>query len=174
MYFCKMLRICVDNGLEFNKNALKRSWKVLEFCGWDLLLTLIIIFLRNSNLKEILFLLWYCFLPPYCYKVLHMPQQHSFHIIHVQIFVAIAMLELGWKQFKHIFIKLQLGWKKHLIMKLAPDQQDSEINSLWPSDVIWWQRSGSTLAQVMASCLTAPSNYLNQCWLIISEVQWHS
>ena len=26
----------------------------------------------------------------------------------------------------------------------------------------------------MACCLTAPSHYLNQCWLIISEVPWHS
>ena len=48
------------------------------------------------------------------------------------------------------------------------------VNSLWPSDVIWWHRSVSTLAQVMACCLTAPSHYLNQCWLIISEVLWHS
>ena len=32
----------------------------------------------------------------------------------------------------------------------------------------------STLAQVMACCLTAPSHYLNQCWLIFSKVQWHS
>ena len=48
------------------------------------------------------------------------------------------------------------------------------FNSLWPGDAIWWQRSGSTLAQVMACCLTAPSHYLNQCWLIISEVQWYS
>ena len=48
------------------------------------------------------------------------------------------------------------------------------LNSLWPSDTIWHQGSGSTLAQVMACCLTAPSHYLNQCWLIISEVQWHS
>ena len=39
---------------------------------------------------------------------------------------------------------------------------------------IWQQRSGSTLAQVMACCLTAPSHYLNQCWLIISKVLWHS
>ena len=31
------------------------------------------------------------------------------------------------------------------------------VSSLWPSDIIW--------------CLTAPSHYLNQCWLIISEVQ---
>ena len=43
-----------------------------------------------------------------------------------------------------------------------------------PSDAIWRQRSGSTLAQVMAWCLTAPSHYLNQCWLIISKVLWHS
>ena len=44
------------------------------------------------------------------------------------------------------------------------------VNSLGPSDAIWRQRSGSTLAQVMACCLTAPSHYLNQCWLIISKV----
>ena len=48
------------------------------------------------------------------------------------------------------------------------------LNLFWPSDTIWRQRSGSTLAQVMACCLTAPSHYLNQCWRIISEVQWHS
>ena len=48
------------------------------------------------------------------------------------------------------------------------------INSLRPSDTIWWHRSGSTLVQVMACCLTAPSHYLNQCWLIISKVLWHS
>ena len=33
-------------------------------------------------------------------------------------------------------------------------------------------RSGSTLALAMACCLMAPSHYLNQCWLIISEIQW--
>ena len=48
------------------------------------------------------------------------------------------------------------------------------FNSLWPSDAIWRQKSGSTLAQVMACCLTAPSHYLNQCWFIISKVLWHS
>ena len=51
---------------------------------------------------------------------------------------------------------------------------ETMFNSLWPSDAIWRQRSGSTLAQVMACCLTAPSHYLTQCWLIISKVQWHS
>ena len=48
------------------------------------------------------------------------------------------------------------------------------LNTLWPSDIIWWQGSRSTLAQAMACCLTAPSHYLNQCWLMISEVLWHS
>ena len=33
-------------------------------------------------------------------------------------------------------------------------------------------RFGSKLAQLMARCLTAPNHYLNQCWLIISEVLW--
>ena len=46
--------------------------------------------------------------------------------------------------------------------------------SLWPSDAIWWHRYGSTLAHVMACCLTAPSHYLNQCWPIVNMVQWHS
>ena len=39
---------------------------------------------------------------------------------------------------------------------------------------IWWLRSGSILTQVMACCLTAPSHYLNQCWLVINKVLWHS
>ena len=45
---------------------------------------------------------------------------------------------------------------------------------LWPRNTMWQHRSGATLAQVMACCLTAPSHYLTQCWLIISKVQWHS
>ena len=48
------------------------------------------------------------------------------------------------------------------------------LNSLWPSDVIWRQGSMSTLAQVVACCLTAPSHYLNQCWLMISDVLYHA
>ena len=49
----------------------------------------------------------------------------------------------------------------------------SGFNTLWPSDdAVWWYGTGSTLAQVMACCLTAPSHYLNQCWLFISGVQW--
>ena len=48
------------------------------------------------------------------------------------------------------------------------------FNSLGPSDAIWRQWSWTTLAQVMACFLTAPSHYLNQCWLIIRGVLWHT
>ena len=58
----------------------------------------------------------------------------------------------------HKYYRLALSW----------------VNSLWPSNVIWWQGSRSTLAQVMACCLTAPSHNLNQCWLMISEMLRHS
>ena len=47
---------------------------------------------------------------------------------------------------------------------------EHQLNSLKPSDLIWRNSSGSILAQVMACCLTAPSHYLNQSWLIISKV----
>ena len=48
------------------------------------------------------------------------------------------------------------------------------VNSLWPGDAIWRHRSVSTLVQVMACCLMAPSHYLNQYWLIKSRNEWHS
>ena len=44
------------------------------------------------------------------------------------------------------------------------------INLLRCSDVIWEHRSGSTLAQVMTCCLTAPSHFLNQCWHIVNGI----
>ena len=47
----------------------------------------------------------------------------------------------------------------------------SELNSLWPSDIVWQHRSGSTLTQVMACCLMAQGHYLSQCWLIIIDQQ---
>ena len=61
------------------------------------------------------------------------------------------------------------AWCKFALIVLM-----SAIDSLWPRNTIWRHRSGSTLVQVMACCLTAPSHYLNQCWLIISKVQRHS
>ena len=48
------------------------------------------------------------------------------------------------------------------------------VSSSWPSDAIWRQRYGSTSVQVMACCLMAPTHYLNQCWLTMNKVLWHS
>ena len=39
-------------------------------------------------------------------------------------------------------------------------------HALWPSGAIWHHWSWSTLVQVMAWCLMAPSHYLNQSWLM--------
>ena len=64
-------------------------------------------------------------------------------------------------------------WISNFIQHI-PQQSQAKFNSLWPSAVIWRQGSRSTLAQVMAWCLMAPSHYLNQFWLIISEALWHS
>ena len=36
---------------------------------------------------------------------------------------------------------------------------------MWPGDAIWLWWSWSTLVQVMTCCLTAPSHYLNHCWV---------
>ena len=66
----------------------------------------------------------------------------------------------------------QAHWITRLIIPLSGPQY--QLNSLWPSDSIWRHGSGSTLVQVMACCLMAPSHYLNQCWLLKREVRWHS
>ena len=65
--------------------------------------------------------------------------------------------KLVWVQYKYIETSMQC-----------------RINSLGPSDAIWWHRSKPTLVQVMACCLMAPSHYLNQCRLIINKFQRHS
>ena len=57
---------------------------------------------------------------------------------------------------------------------LKAADQGIHIKSLCHNDVIRQHGSGSTLPQLMAYCLMAPGNYLGWCWLIISEVLWHS
>ena len=58
--------------------------------------------------------------------------------------------------------------------RVEVDVSSSSGCLLWHNDAIWWHRSGSISVQVMVCCLTAPSHYMNQCWLIISEILWHS
>ena len=55
---------------------------------------------------------------------------------------------------------------------------DLKITNMRPQThlqgTVWRHRTGSTPTQAMACCLMAPSHYLNQRWLIISDVLWHS
>ena len=48
-----------------------------------------------------------------------------------------------------------------------------QMQLLTPIDAIWRHGTWTTLVQIMICCLTAPSHYLNQCWLIPSQAQWH-
>ena len=82
--------------------------------------------------------------------------------------IILILFDAVYVWLKHIFLRNVGFFSQSLVDQIC------HIKSLWPNDAIWWQRSGSTLAQVMACCLTAPSHYLNQCWLTISKVHWHS
>ena len=64
-----------------------------------------------------------------------------------------------------IRIQKKLAWRFHAI--------SWHVIPLWLTDTIWRHRFGSTVAQIMVCCLTAPSYHLNQQWLLISE-QWCS
>ena len=74
------------------------------------------------------------------------------------------------------FVMSSVQWhQSHYLSQISlKSPRGPWVNSLGPSDAIWHWRSWSTLVQVMACCLMAPSHYLNQCWLIISQVLWHS
>ena len=49
-----------------------------------------------------------------------------------------------------------------------------KVNPSCPTDTIWRRKSGPTLAQEMACCLTGSRQYLNQCRLITSAVLFYS
>ena len=71
-----------------------------------------------------------------------------------------------WPSLFHCVKSLQLvaGWNLWVPISqwVAMTWVDSTRRGL-----VMRQRSESTLAQVMACCLTVPSYYLNQCWLIL-------
>ena len=59
----------------------------------------------------------------------------------------------GWMEYSLIICTWHLMYFFHYFI------------SLRTTDAICWHRHWSTLAQVMACCLTAPSHNLNHCWL---------
>ena len=62
-----------------------------------------------------------------------------------------------------------MAWNHHADVGWSVDVRSEmlweTLNSLWPSDILWRHRSESTLALVMACCMTASILYLKQCWL---------
>ena len=81
--------------------------------------------------------------------------------------------------------KMRLGYCTSILQRLQSCFQRCFQSCKWQSFfflhkiiVAYWShmahRSGSILAQIIACCLMTPSHYLNQCWLLISEVFWHS
>ena len=93
--------------------------------------------------------------------------------------------ELGNFILKLLLHLLGANELRQLINAVINHGKDQERILVFPVDNIWkytssyltilttsdWRhRSGSTLVQVMACCLTATSHYQNQCWLIFKGV----
>ena len=83
------------------------------------------------------------------------------------------LTQISVATWRHSGVKMGIHlWR--MSFPLHPPGISSFINSLGPNDAICCWGSWSTLVQVMACCLTAPSHYLNQCWLIINKGLWYA
>ena len=127
----------------------------------------------------------------FCFSVLISTKfwfRHDFFILHRRLIrnSAIRFIDMsvpGYSRHLDVVTFSHILTSRDLCGTFSPDTRNQMMkaivypmggnhffNSLWPSDTIGWYRSGSTLAQV----LTATSHYLNQCWLLIRKVLWHS
>ena len=66
-------------------------------------------------------------------------------------------------------LSIRIGFIIYAVWPTCPWMAAPAI-SLWGSDAMWRRRSSSSLVQVMACCLTAPSHYMKQCYLQCSFV----
>ena len=78
-------------------------------------------------------------------------------------FIVITIVLLAWLQTFWLEDDNNLMSVKNT--ELPANTSTCSLDSLWHSNAIWWHRSESTLAQVMACCLMASSHCLNQCWI---------
>ena len=72
---------------------------------------------------------------PQQFLVIHVIEKWNFHCI----WIANGKLILKWATGTTLFSNFMVGWNT--------DNSENYICSLWPSDAIWWHKSGSTLAQ---------------------------
>ena len=84
---------------------------------------------------------------------------HSHYLAEVITLCYTCWAELGSASILHSWVG-QLMWGRLMTSWYA-------VNSLWPGDAIWCHRSGSTLNQIMACCLTgAVSHKTHELWII--------
>ena len=72
---------------------------------------------------------------------------------------------------KFSFKKMNL---KYCLQNIINFFRPQYVNSLWLIEAAWHRRTCLIFVQLMPCCLAAPNHYLNQWWLIISEVFRHS
>ena len=71
------------------------------------------------------------------------------------IFNWVAVIQQGWEGTR--IVTLAMVTRGHALLPSSYLLDQSWIfNSLWPSYTIWWHRSGTTLAHIMAWCWTPP------------------
>ena len=102
---------------------------------------------------------------------------------HTRVFVDNNILNLGLPYARACLGFVLTGQRKLLDSSVFVKIAQTSWTWLYSFSDLWYRgylnvvsglRSALTLAQVVACFLMAPSHYLNQCWLIISEVQWQS
>ena len=85
------------------------------------------------------------------------------------VLLSVSNLIGGWLLIE--VTKLAVAWLHPYLMWWNYGPRTAYLfKSWWPSDVIWRDRSGKILAQVMACCLSAPNHYLSHWWMIISNI----
>ena len=84
-------------------------------------------------------------------------------INNIPVLMPTMAYRLVWSNADPVHRRIYAALREDKLIWITTSIITCKINSLWPSNAIYWHRSGSTLAQVMACCLTAPSHYLNQC-----------
>ena len=85
-------------------------------------------------------------------------------LVHWRIYAALGEMSQCLSS-SHLILSHHIKWWSFVV--LLDGQISVNNESIHFIHTIWWHRTGSTLAQVMACCLMAPSHYPNQCWLII-------
>ena len=74
------------------------------------------------------------------------------------------------------YLNLEEWYKREWIIIFHQNHSSQKgLTLLWPGVAIWWYGTKSTLTQVMAWCLMAPSHCLNQKYrLTICKIHWLS